>query len=1101
MADIESLELKIQGNASGATKSLNNLCKTLEKLEKATAGGCGLDALDISLRGISQDAGTKLSAIALGLSDIAKVKVSSSIANQITAIGKATNSLASTDYSNLTQLHQALQPLESLGKSNFGSYLTQLDKLPKTLTALNNIDMAALSAKVREVANAMKPLADEMQKVSNGFSALPTQIQNFLNSSAKIPSSNTASVVSFAKLGAKITGAVYSLKRIGTAVASWMNKSNEYVENLNLFTVSMGKFAEEAQAMAESYGDLLGIDPSEWMRNQGVFMTMATGFGVVGDRAYTMSQQLTQLGYDISSFYNTSVEEAMQRLQSGLAGELEPLRRLGYDLSQAKLEAVALSLGIDKAVSSMTQAEKAELRYYAIMTQVEQVHGDMGATLAAPANQMRIFKSQVEQAARSLGNIFIPTLNMLLPYGIAAVKVFRVLADAVAAIAGFTLPEMEERNIGTSTAEGFEDANKEVAKLKRTLLGIDELNVVGDTTSSDALSGSGFDFDLPTYDFLEYATESRVNQIVEDMKEWLGISEDIDSWSELLETRLGRILKTVALTGLAFAAWKISSSVSKFVTNLPELKKSLKELLNSKSFNITMGVTLAVTGLVIGAGVIQDALTEGLESVNVMDVVASAGLIISGGAFIGKAFGKALSGAAVGAIVVGVAGLGVGLYDAIKNELDIANGLTIGFSAALIGAGIGYLVNGALGAAVGAGMGIVIGGATAGAIWIIQNVESTVEKVFGIVSAAALAVGAILAFTGTNIPLGIGLMAIGAVSMGSQIAMNTDALSDEVKGVIAVITTAVSGAMLAVGTILAFTGVNIPLGIALMAGGALTMGASIIPKWDTLSTGVQNTISTIAACLGGALLVIGAILAFTGAGLPLGIGLMLAGAASLGTAVALNWESVKNTMKTVLASILAIISGASLAIGVLLCLTGAGLPLGLGLILAGMAGSAKAAKLDDNPITNFVKKMVNVIIGLINTVIDAVNGLFHIKFKGLNIGGVEIIPSIDTRLIKLSKIPLMAEGGMVADGQMFIAREAGPELVGSIGNRTAVANNDQIVSAVSKGVYQAVVQAMGQSGNQTVEAKVNDKVLFEVVVNRNRQETMRTGYNPLLGGA
>jgi hypothetical protein len=1098
MADIESLELKIQGNASGATKSLNNLCKTLEKLEKATAGGCGLDALDVSLRSISQDAGTKLSAIAIGLSDIAKVKVSSSIANQITAIGKATNSLASTDYSNLTQLHQALQPLESLGKSNLGSYLTQLDKLPKTLTALNNIDMVALGAKVREVANAMKPLADEMQKVANGFSALPAKIQDFINSSSKIPASNTVSALSFKNLTTKIVAAVYSLKRIGSVVASWMNKSNEYVENLNLFTVSMGEFAEAAQATAESYGDLLGIDPSEWMRNQGVFMTMATGFGVAGDRAATMSQQLTQLGYDISSFYDTSVEDAMQKLQSGLAGELEPLRRLGYDLSQAKLEATALSLGIDKAVSSMTQAEKAELRYYAIMTQVEQAHGDMGKTLTAPANQMRIFKAQVEQTARSLGNIFIPTLNLLLPYGIAAVKVLRVLADAVAAIAGFTLPEFQEKNVGTSVAEGFEDANKEVAKMKRMLLGIDELNVVSDTASSDANGGSGFDFDLPTYDFLEYATESRVNQIVEEMKNWLGISEDIDSWSELLDTRLGNILKTVGLIGIAFAAWKISNSVHTFITKgIP----ALKELLKSKSFNITMGVTLAVTGLVIGAGVIQDALTEGLESVNVMDVVSSAGLIISGGALIGKAFGKALAGAAIGAIVVGVAGLGVALYDAIKNELNIANGLTIAFSAALIGAGIGYLVNGALGAAVGAAMGVVIGGAAAGAIWITQNVESTVEKVFGIVSAAALAVGAILAFTGANIPLGVGLMAIGAVSMGSQIAMNTDALSDEVKGVIAVITTAVSGAMLATGALLAFTGANIPLGIALMAGGALTMGASIIPKWNTLSDGVKNTISTITASLGGALLVIGAILAFTGAGLPLGIGLMLAGAASLGTAVALNWESVKNTIKTVLASILAIISGASLALGVILCLTGAGLPLGLGLIMAGIAGSVTAAKLDDNPITKFVKNMVNVIIGLINKVIDAVNGLFHIKFKGLNIGGVEIIPSIDTRLIKLSKIPLMAEGGIVADGQMFIAREAGPELVGSIGNRTAVVNNDQIVSAVSKGVYQAVVQAMGQSGNQTVEAKVNDKVLFEVVVNRNRQETMRTGYNPLLGGA
>ena len=81
-----------------------------------------------------------------------------------------------------------------------------------------------------------------------------------------------------------------------------------------------------------------------------------------------------------------------------------------------------------------------------------------------------------------------------------------------------------------------------------------------------------------------------------------------------------------------------------------------------------------------------------------------------------------------------------------------------------------------------------------------------------------------------------------------------------------------------------------------------------------------------------------------------------------------------------------------------------------------------------------------------------------------------------------------------------MAREAGPELVGSIGNRSAVVNNDQIVSAVAQGVYQAVVQANAQSGNQTVEAKVNEKVLFEVIMNRNRQETMRKGYNPLMGG-
>ena len=113
----------------------------------------------------------------------------------------------------------------------------------------------------------------------------------------------------------------------------------------------------------ESWGIRRGfIDLSDWIRNQGVFNTLLTGFGDTADRASLMSKNLTQLGYDLSSFFNISVEDSMQKLQSGISGELEPLRRLGYDLSQARLEAVALSLGIDKSVSSMTQAEKAELR-------------------------------------------------------------------------------------------------------------------------------------------------------------------------------------------------------------------------------------------------------------------------------------------------------------------------------------------------------------------------------------------------------------------------------------------------------------------------------------------------------------------------------------------------------------------------------------------------------------------------------------------------------------------------------------------------------------------------------------------------------------------
>ena len=129
--------------------------------------------------------------------------------------------------------------------------------------------------------------------------------------------------------------------------------------------------------------------------------------------------------------------------------------------------------------------------------------------------------------------------------------------------------------------------------------------------------------------------------------------------------------------------------------------------------------------------------------------------------------------------------------------------------------------------------------------------------------------------------------------------------------------------------------------------------------------------------------------------------------------------------------------------------------MGLALIFGSLKLSTTAWGTDDNPIINFVKKMVNGIVKVINWAIDGINEMFHIEFSGLVIGGVEIIPSFDKRLINIPKIPLLAEGGFPEQGQMFIAREAGAEMVGNIGRRTAVVNNEQIVASISGGVAEA----------------------------------------------
>jgi hypothetical protein len=438
---------------------------------------------------------------------------------------------------------------------------------------------------------------------------------------------------------------------VASKIYSAIKKSSDYVENVNLFTVSMGQYAGEARQYAEEVSEVMGIDPGEWMRNQGVLMTLATGFGVAGDRAALMSKNLTQLGYDLSSFYNISVEEAMQKIKSGFAGELEPLRAVGYDLSNAKLEATALELGIDKAVSSMTQAEKAQLRYYAIMTQVTTAQGDMARTLDEPANQMRIFKAQLSMAAREIGNVFIPMLNAILPYAIAVTKVVRNLASSLASLVGYEMPEVDYSGVDAmsgvadDTSGALDDAVDSAKKLKSYMLGFDELNVINPSTSNTMEGVGEFDFELPEYDFIGGAINSEVNKIVE-------------------------------------------------------------------------------------------------------------------------------------------------------------------------------------------------------------QIEESLAEIMSIASGFALAVGAVLTFTGINIPLGLGLMALGAIGLVTNTAVNWNAMESPLETILGTLEGLIGGALLATGAILAFTGINIPLGLALMAGGAISLATAFALNWESVTEPVRQVIGTLAGIVG-----------------------------------------------------------------------------------------------------------------------------------------------------------------------------------------------------------------------------------------------------------
>ena len=1098
--EIQGLEFQIVNDSTQAVAGLQNLINTLNRLKTATNGGAtglsktaqGIRELSNSLKGLnSGDASQKITQLAnalTALSQVGNMKISSSIANQLTAINTALAGLKWTDGDKLTILANGLRPLSELGKANMTTFINQLSKLPKVIEDLETADIDKFTQQMTSLAAAMKPFADEMQKVSNGFSAFPSKIQKLITSTEKYNASISKATPTTGKFtsGLKalnVAAVAVAFRRISHFIAQAVTESNKYQEDLNLFTVALGQYAAEAQNYAEKVSDVMGIDPAQWLRNQGVFNTLLTGFGDTAERAQLMSRNLTQLGYDLSSFFNIPIEDAMQKLQSGISGELEPLRRLGYDLSQARLEQTALNLGIKESVANMTQAEKAELRYYAVMTQVTTAQGDMARTLQAPANQLRILQAQLTQASRAIGNFFIPALNAILPYAIAVVKVIREIANALANLVGFKLTDVDYSKVNNaavgagSLADNLGSAAGSAKELKKYIAGFDELNVLpsnsnaGSGGGAGGAGGGGFDFDLPTYSFLDDAVETRIGEIQK------------------------RIENTLA---------EITTIVSGFIL-------AVGAILVVTGVNIPLGVGL------MAAGAVGLAATVGLNWTAMSSELANTLALITGvvGGFL-LALGAILVFSAVN-LPLGIALMALGgaslataavvnwhnsdqhLTDVLTTLTGILAGASLAVGAILVFAG----------GSIGLGIALMaIGAATlvsaAALNWnsIPSALASPLSRVGLLVSGATLAVGAILAFSG-RMPLGIALMAVGAASLVSVMALNWNGLSNEIQNVIAIITAVVSVAFLAIGAALAFSGTNIPLALALLAAGAVTMGTAIMPNWNNLSDNVRKKINIITTVVGGALLAVGAILAFSMVALPLGLGLMAAGALSLGSAVALNWNAVVTAIKKVVSVIAGILGGALTVLGVLLCLSGAGIGLGLAVLAAGLGLSYAAWSLDDNPITNFVRRMANSIIGIINRVVDAINNVFHISFRGLSVLGKEVVPAFNARLVNIPHVPTFADGGFVDEGQLFIAREAGAEMVGRIGRKTAVANNDQIVESVSQGVYEAVQRASGEtnSGNSrpiTVIVQMNGKELFRQMVDENNAAIRATGFSPLL---
>ena len=930
-------------------------------------------------------------------------------------------------------------------------------------------------------------------EISSDASGAVSGLDKLSESLNKLSPVNKRAVGSFTDLYHKIKVAHGATKGIASAVSKYVHESMAYVETLNLVNVTMGEYADEAKRYAEEVNEALGIDPKEWLTGHSVLMSLVSGFGVATDRAYLMSKNLNQIAYDLWSLKGEAqgftLQESMQKVQSGIAGELEPLRRVGYDLSQARLELEAYNLGIDKKVANMTQAEKAELRYMAIMRQSTEVMGDTARTLDSPANQIRILKSQISQAARAIGNVFIPAMNAMLPYAIAVAKVIRVLADMIGPLVGFTLPEVDyssAESASSNISDGLDDATDSAKKLKSYMLGFDELNVIN--PGSDGASalediGSGFDFELPTYDFLEGATESRANELVEKMKEWLGITEDINSWSELFDTRLGHILETVGLIGAGILAWKVTKS---FIDSIA----LLKTLLSTPSYAIAISATLTIVGLTLSFKGMKDAIKNGLDGFNFGEILGGDILTIGASAIFGsklagwiaktfadgavtKALGTAAANlglktaaAAGGAITAGIAGivLGiptyiVGIYDAIVEGIDWLSAVLIEAGATAAGAGIGVIIGacgGPIGAGLGALIGLAVGAVTDLVILIVQNWDAIAQFFVDMWDSVCTFLAPIGEWFNTNViqPVvgffkGLWDSVAGFFkSLWSDIVGIWNKVSGWFdKHVISPLVSFFEGLVLRIGQF--FEGCWIIIQAVWVVVSTWFDETIITPLVELFKKLKEKVESFFSKLWEGIKKIWTSVATWFNekvttpvVGFFKGVWTSVSGFfSSLWTDIKGVWNTVATWFNVnIITPVKTAFETACNAIGGFFS----------SLWLSVKQGVVKAM----NGVIGGIEGAINKIVGGINSLIGGFNDIVEwgADVIGVEWGGVSLVKEVQLARIPM---PTYATGGFPESGQMFIAREAGAEMVGNIGRRTAVANNDQIVNGIANGVAEA----------------------------------------------
>ena len=433
------------------------------------------------------------------------------------------------------------------------------------------------------------------------------------------------------------------------AYTELIQPSIDLIETTNLFEVSMGKVTDEygnldeeaskyytkAIAFQGKMNEKLATNQKEVMEYQAKYYSMFKNQGIDLDKSYLMSESLTKAGYDIASLYNLSTEQAMEKIRAGIAGQVEPLRAIGIDISESALTKVVQNAGIERSVQQLSYAEKEVARYIAIIEQAGQAQGDFAKTFESPANQIRIFKNQLEELKQVAGSFLVGVFSNVLTYVNAIIMTLKEILKSFANLFGVELNYSGTLGVVNEDLEDISNsiggATKKAKEFKKQLMGFDEINniTLPDTSSSGSGSlATGVDDrllkSLKEWDNKMDSISGKAQDIRDKMLDWLGFERDDDGTWKLKEglKNLEKIKDVAINIGIAFGTWKVSSAIT-------DLLKNLGILNENQAFQLAFGLTLSLSGIYAQYKGTKHLLNGDIDLFTILETV----LGITGGTF------------------------------------------------------------------------------------------------------------------------------------------------------------------------------------------------------------------------------------------------------------------------------------------------------------------------------------------------------------------------------------------------------------------------------------------------------------------------------------